>query len=56
MVQVAEKHLTLIVMDGPVKSDLEPSQFKIMVKAIRNIENALDDVKKPSKSELKILR
>ena len=50
-----EKHLTLDCnMDGPDhKASLEPSQFKIMVKAIRNIEQALgSDIKKPSKSEL----
>ena len=54
-----EKHLTLDCnMDGPDhKASLEPSQFKVMVKAIRNIEHALgSDVKKPSKSELKNIK
>ena len=50
-----EKHFTLnCKMRGPDhKASLEPHQFKVMVKAIRNIEKALGShVKKPSKSEL----
>ena len=50
-----EKHITLDCnMEGPDhKASLEPSQFKEMVKAIRNIEKALgSEIKKPSKSEI----
>ena len=51
-----EKHLTLnCKMKGPDhKASLEPHEFKLMVKAIRNIEKALGNyIKKPSKSELR---
>lgn len=51
-----EKHFTLDkTMEGPDhKASLEPDELKAMVKAIRNIEQALGSgVKKPSKSELK---
>ena len=51
---VIEKHFTLDkTMQGPDhKASLEPNELKSMVKAIRNIENALgSSIKKPSKSE-----
>lgn len=54
--EVIEKHLTLDrSMDGPDhKASIEPEEFKKMVIAIRNIENALGDgIKQPSKSERK---
>jgi N,N'-diacetyllegionaminate synthase len=54
--KVIEKHFTLDKnMKGPDhKASLEPDELKAMVKAIRNIENALGDgIKKPSKSESK---
>lgn len=53
---IIEKHFTLDRnMAGPDhKASLEPPELKTMVKAIRNIENALGSrVKKPSKSEMK---
>ena len=53
---VIEKHLTLDRgMEGPDhKASLEPEELKMMVKAIRHIEQALGDgIKKPSKSENK---
>ena len=52
---VIEKHFTLDKnMDGPDhKASLEPDELKAMVKAIRNIQQALGDgVKRPSKSEI----
>ena len=52
---VIEKHFTLDKnMDGPDhKASLEPDELEAMVKAIRNIQQALGDgVKKPSKSEI----
>ena len=52
---VIEKHLTLDrSMDGPDHmASMEPSEFLIMCKSIRNIEQALGDgVKQPSPSEL----
>ena len=55
--KVIEKHFTLDrKMKGPDhKASLEPHEFKLMVKAIRNIEKALGNgLKKPSKSELKL--
>ena len=51
---VIEKHFTLDkTMEGPDhKASLEPDELKAMVKAIRNIEQALGSgIKKPSKSE-----
>jgi N,N'-diacetyllegionaminate synthase len=53
---VIEKHFTLdSEMSGPDhKASMEPSDFREMVLAIRNVEACLGDgVKKPSKSELK---
>jgi len=53
--RVIEKHLTLDrSMDGPDHmASIEPSEFLIMCKSIRNIEKALGDgVKRPSPSEL----
>lgn len=54
---VIEKHFTLDnTMDGPDHAaSLEPKQLKEMVKAIRNIEQAIsgDGIKKPSISEMK---
>lgn len=53
---VVEKHFTLDKgMIGPDhKASLEPVEFAIMVKAIRNIEKALgSEEKKPSPSEIK---
>ena len=52
---VIEKHFTLDKnMDGPDhKASLEPDELEAMVRAIRNIQQALGDgVKKPSKSEI----
>jgi N,N'-diacetyllegionaminate synthase len=52
---VIEKHFTLDrTMDGPDhKASLEPDELKAMVRAIRNIEQALGDgIKRPSASEL----
>ena len=55
--KVIEKHFTLDrKMPGPDhRASLEPIEFRQMVQAIRNIENALkgDGLKKPSKSEIK---
>lgn len=54
--RVIEKHITLNKeMEGPDhRASLEPTEFKRMVEAVRNIELALGDgVKKPSKSEIK---
>lgn len=54
--KVIEKHFTLDKnMDGPDHAaSLEPNELIAMVKAIRNIDQAMGDgVKKPSKSELK---
>lgn len=51
---VVEKHFTLDrQMEGPDhKASLEPNELSLMVKAIRNVEDALGDGKKgPSKSE-----
>ena len=57
--RIIEKHLTLNrTMKGPDhKASLEPTEFREMVKAIRNIEFALsgDGSKQPSPSELKNL-
>lgn len=54
---VIEKHFTLDnTMEGPDHAaSLEPHELKEMVKAIRNIEQAIsgDGVKKPSESEMK---
>lgn len=53
---VIEKHFTLDrSMDGPDhKASLEPDELNAMVKAIRNIEEALGDgVKRPMTSEVK---
>jgi N,N'-diacetyllegionaminate synthase len=53
---VIEKHFTLDKnMQGPDhKASLEPDGLIVMVKAIRNVEDALGDgIKKPSKSEVK---
>ena len=53
---VVEKHFTLDrTLPGPDhKASLEPEELKAMVKAIRNIEQALGDgIKRPSPSELK---
>jgi sialic acid synthase SpsE len=52
---VIEKHFTLSrKMKGPDhKASLEPKELKEMVRAIRNIEQALGDgIKKPSAKEL----
>ena len=56
--KVIEKHLTLNKeMKGPDhSSSLEPDEFKLMVKSIRNVEKCLGNGKKiPSSSEKKIL-
>ncbi|SEP70617.1 N,N'-diacetyllegionaminate synthase [Ectothiorhodospira magna] len=53
---VIEKHLTLDrSLPGPDhRASLEPDEFTAMVKAIRNIEQALGDgIKRPSSSETK---
>ncbi|MBK5941190.1 N-acetylneuraminate synthase [Halochromatium roseum] len=53
---VIEKHLTLDrTLPGPDhKASLEPDEFAAMVRAIRNIEQALGDgIKRPSPSEAK---
>lgn len=53
---VIEKHFTLDRnLAGPDQStSLEPDELKLMVKSIRNIEQALGDgVKRPSQSEIK---
>ncbi|HLP80423.1 MAG TPA: N-acetylneuraminate synthase [Nitrosomonas sp.] len=53
---VIEKHFTLDrTMEGPDhKASLEPDELKAMVKAIRNIDQAMGDgIKKASKSEAK---
>ncbi len=55
---VIEKHFTLDRnLPGPDhRASLEPDEFKAMVRAIRNIEQALGDgVKRPSPSESKNL-
>ena len=52
--EVIEKHFTLDKnMEGPDhRASLDPTELKLMVKSIRNIEKALGDgVKKPNKSE-----
>ena len=54
---VIEKHFTLDQnLPGPDhRASLEPSEFKSMISAIRNIESALGDgIKKPGIEELKI--
>ncbi len=54
--EVIEKHFTIDKsMKGPDhRASLDPNELKTMVKAIRNIEEALGDgIKKPSKSEMK---
>jgi len=51
---VIEKHFTLDkTMEGPDhKASLEPEELKLMVSAVRNIEQVLGNgIKKPSKSE-----
>jgi N,N'-diacetyllegionaminate synthase len=56
--KVIEKHFTLDrSLDGPDHmASLEPEELKNMVKAIRNIDEAMGDgVKKPSPSEIKNL-
>ena len=53
---VIEKHLTLDRnLPGPDhKASLEPNEFTAMVRAIRNIEQAMGDgIKRPSPSEIK---
>ncbi|MBI1767957.1 MAG: N-acetylneuraminate synthase [Bacteroidetes bacterium] len=53
--RVIEKHFTLDrTLPGPDhKASLEPGELKMMVSAIRNIEQALGDgIKKPSPSEI----
>lgn len=53
---VIEKHLTLDrSLPGPDhKASLEPDEFAVMVRAIRNIEQAMGDgIKRPSPSEVK---
>ncbi len=53
--EIIEKHFTLDrSMEGPDhKASLEPSEFKLMVQQIRNIESALGDgVKRPNRSEV----
>jgi N,N'-diacetyllegionaminate synthase len=53
---VIEKHFTLDKnMDGPDhKASLEPAEFAVMVRAIRNVEKALGSGEKiPSSSEIK---
>jgi N,N'-diacetyllegionaminate synthase len=55
---IIEKHFTLDrSMKGPDhQSSLEPSEFRNLVNAIRNIEFAMGDgIKKPSASEIKNL-
>ena len=57
--QVIEKHFTLDRnMPGPDhRASLEPEEFKMMVRGIRNIESALGSgIKCPSKSESKNIR
>jgi N-acetylneuraminate synthase len=54
--KVIEKHFTLDRnLHGPDhQASLEPNELRAMVKAIRNIEDALGDgIKRPSESELK---
>lgn len=54
--RVIEKHLTLDRnLPGPDhKASLEPAEFAAMVRAIRNIEQAMGDgIKRPSLSEIK---
>ena len=56
--KIIEKHFTLNKkMKGPDhKASLEPAEFKKMVDAVRNIENALGkNIKKITKSEKKNL-
>lgn len=56
---VIEKHLTLDRdLPGPDhKASLEPTEFKEMVRGIRNIEKALgSDVKSPTKSEISTMQ
>ena len=56
---IVEKHLTLDKrMKGPDhKSSIEPKEFELMVKSIRNLEKAMGDGKKlPTKNELKNLK
>jgi N,N'-diacetyllegionaminate synthase len=53
---IIEKHFTLDrEMEGPDhKASLEPYELKMMIQAIRNIENALGDgIKKATNSEIK---
>ncbi len=53
--EIIEKHFTLDRnMDGPDhKASLEPTELKLMVNQIRNIEAALGDgIKRPNKSEV----
>jgi len=53
---IIEKHFTLNRnMEGPDhQSSLEPGEFKVMVKAIRNIQKSLGSgIKEPTKSEKK---
>jgi N-acetylneuraminate synthase len=56
---IIEKHFTLDKnMEGPDhKASLEPEELKKMVKAIRNIEEAIGDgIKKPNRSEIEIMK
>lgn len=55
--QIIEKHFTLDVnLEGPDhKASLEPSQLKLMVQSIRNIETSLGDgVKKVQDNEVRV--
>ena len=57
--KIIEKHFTIDKkLPGPDhKASLEPDELKEMVKAIRNIEKSLGDgIKKPSKSEIEIMK
>lgn len=54
--RIVEKHFTMDRrMKGPDHiASLEPDEFALMVRSIRNIEKAMgDSIKRPSKSELK---
>lgn len=54
--KVIEKHFTLDkIMEGPDhRASLDPNELMAMVRAIRNIEQALGDgIKRPSESEMK---
>ena len=56
---IIEKHFTLDnKMEGPDhKASLEPKELKLMIKSIRNIEEALGNgIKNPNESELEIMK